>query len=234
MCIRDSIQRAKDLSLARWIHALGIPNLGESASKECSRTHRTFDELLNSSILELISERWEKENWVKNNPVKSKITTKNNASCIDRSEQSKEFKNRIIEINESLEDYKISSELGGVACRSLITYLNSETGKSSLNKLKCLNVSPVSTNYVPIPSLQKIENFPLSGTIWVITGTLSESRSHFKSLIETNGGNVTGSISKKTNYLLAGQNPGSKIDKANKFGIEVITEDKINNLISKN
>ena len=232
--LTGSIQRAKDLSLARWIHALGIPNLGESASKECSRTHRTFDELLNSSILELISERWEKENWVKNNPVKSKITTKNNASCIDRSEQSKEFKNRIIEINESLEDYKISSELGGVACRSLITYLNSETGKSSLNKLKCLNVSPVSTNYVPIPSLQKIENFPLSGTIWVITGTLSESRSHFKSLIETNGGNVTGSISKKTNYLLAGQNPGSKIDKANKFGIEVITEDKINNLISKN
>jgi DNA ligase (NAD+) len=232
--LTGSIQTAKDLPLARWLHALGIPNLGESASKECARTHRTFDEILNSSILELISERWEKENWVKNNPVKSKITTKNNASGIDRSEQSKQFKNRIIEINESLEDYKISSELGGVACRSLITYLNSETGKSSLNKLKCLNVSPISTNYAPIPSLQKTENLPLSGTTWVITGTLSESRAHFKNLIETNGGNVTGSISKKTNYLLAGQNPGSKIDKANKLRIEVITEYKLNDLILRN
>ena len=232
--LTGSIEKAKDLPLARWIHALGIPNLGESASKECARTHRSLDEILNSSILELISERWEKENWIKSNPIKSKNVQRGSASKIDITQQSKEFKSRITEINERLEDYKISSELGGVACRSLIKYLNSNPGKSSLNKLKTLNVSPKSANYAPIPSLQETENLPLSKTTWVITGTLTESRNYFKSLIEENGGNVTGSISKKTNYLLAGQNPGSKIDKAIKLSIEVITEDKLNDLISRN
>ncbi|MDB4721315.1 NAD-dependent DNA ligase LigA [Verrucomicrobiales bacterium] len=232
--LTQSIQSAKDLPLARWLHALGIPNLGESASKECARTHRSFDEISNSSILELISERWEKENWVKNNPVKSKNITNDTSSSIDRSEQSKQFKNRIIEINELLQNYRISSELGGVACRSLITYLNTEPGKSALNKLKGLDISPSSTNYAPIPSLEETESLPLSKTTWVITGTLSESRSYFKSLIETNGGNVTGSISKKTNYLLAGNNPGSKLEKANKLSIEVITESKLTGLISGN
>ena len=139
----------------------------------------------------------------------------------------------IKEINAILEDYKISSELGGVACKSLISYLNSETGKLSLDKLRRLNVNPESTNYAPFPRLQKVDDLPLSQTTWVITGTLSDSRDYFKSLIETNGGNVTGSISKKTNYLLAGQNPGSKIDKANKLGVQIITEDEINGLISR-
>ena len=121
-----------------------------------------------------------------------------------------------------------------MACRSLITYLNTEPGKSALNKLKGLDISPSSTNYAPIPSLEETESLPLSKTTWVITGTLSESRSYFKSLIETNGGNVTGSISKKTNYLLAGNNPGSKIEKANKINIEDITESKLTGLISGN
>ena len=231
--LTQSVQRAKNLPLSRWIYALGIPNLGESASNECARTHRSFDELSNSSILELISEKWDKENWIKNNPVKSKTISKDSTPSIDRNEQSKEFKNRIKEINAILEDYKISSELGGVACKSLISYLNSESGKLSLDKLRRLNVNPESTNYAPFPRLQKVDDLPLSQTTWVITGTLSDSRDYFKSLIETNGGNVTGSISKKTNYLLAGQNPGSKIDKANKLGVQIITEDEINGLISR-
>ena len=232
MKLIESIQKSKDLPLSRWLHALSIPNLGESASKECARTHRSFDEILSSSILKLISERWEKENWIKNNPVKANKKNKDSTSILARSSQSKEHKKRIQEINRILEDYKISPELGGVASTSLMTYLKSETGKSSLNKLDLLNIYPSSANYAPIPSLEKAQNLSLNETTWVITGTLSESRNHFKRIIEDNGGNVTGSISKKTNYLLAGQNPGSKLDKAEKLNVKVVSENELISLIS--
>lgn len=64
----------------------------------------------------------------------------------------------------------------------------------------------------------------LSGKTFVITGTLSKPRNHFKNLIEQNGGKVTGSVSSNTDYLLAGVDPGSKLDKARKLNIEIIDE----------
>ena len=233
MKLIESIQRSKDLPLSSWLHALGIPNLGESASKECSRMHESLNEILNSSILERISEKWKMENWLKNNSSRSKNKMTDKSEDKDNSQKSKEVRKRIKEINGSLDAHKISSELGGVACISLITYFNSDTGKWSLDRLNKLNINPTSTNYSPIPSHEKTKNLPLSRTTWVITGTLSESRNHFKDLIEKHGGNVTGSISKKTTYLLAGKNPGSKIDKANKLNVTILGEDELGELISE-
>ena len=229
----ESIQRSKDLPLSNWLHALGIPNLGESASKECSRVHASFKEILNSPILDQISERWKIENWLKNNSSKSKTNTKNTSTGEKKSLKSKEFRERINEINDNLDEYQISSELGGVACISLVTYFDSDAGKWSLDKLNKLNLNPISTNYAPVASDEEKKNLALSGTTWVITGTLSESRNHFKDLIEKHGGNVTGSISKKTTYLLAGQNPGSKIDKARTLNVTTLDEKKLSELISE-
>jgi len=65
----------------------------------------------------------------------------------------------------------------------------------------------------------------LSGQTVVLTGTLpSMSRSQAKELIEAAGGKVSGSVSKKTSLLLAGEEAGSKLEKANKLGIKVIDE----------
>lgn len=64
----------------------------------------------------------------------------------------------------------------------------------------------------------------LAGLSFVITGTLSKPRDHFKSLIEQNGGKVSGSVSKKTDYLLCGEDAGSKLEDARKLGVKVITE----------
>lgn len=66
---------------------------------------------------------------------------------------------------------------------------------------------------------------PLAGKTFVITGTLSRPRSHFKNVIEQNGGTVTGSVSGNTDYLLCGADPGSKLDKAKKLGIDILDED---------
>lgn len=72
---------------------------------------------------------------------------------------------------------------------------------------------------------------PLSGLTFVITGTLSKSRDHFKKQIIESGGKVTGSVSSNTDYLLAGENPGSKFDKAKKLDVKIIDENKFNELL---
>ena len=71
----------------------------------------------------------------------------------------------------------------------------------------------------------------LSGTSWVITGTLTEPREKFDELIRTNGGRVTASVSKKTSYLLAGEDAGSKLDKARKLGVQIVDEEKFKEMI---
>lgn len=70
------------------------------------------------------------------------------------------------------------------------------------------------------------------GLVFVVTGTLANySRNEIKALIEENGGKVAASVSGKTDYVLYGENPGSKLDKANKFGIKTINEEKFKNLM---
>ena len=73
----------------------------------------------------------------------------------------------------------------------------------------------------------------LTGQTFVITGTLEKfNRQEFISLIENNGGSVTTSISKNTNFLISGTNPGSKLNKAQDLGVKVITEEDLLGLIS--
>ncbi len=74
----------------------------------------------------------------------------------------------------------------------------------------------------------------LAGQIFVLTGTLPTlSREEAKALIEANGGKVSGSVSKKTSCVLAGEEAGSKLDKANELGIRVITESELLEMIGQ-
>jgi len=75
---------------------------------------------------------------------------------------------------------------------------------------------------------------PLKGLTFVLTGTLPHlSRDDAKKLIETAGGKVIGSVSKKTSYLLAGEDPGSKLDKARELNIRVLDESQLLELIER-
>jgi DNA ligase (NAD+) len=82
-----------------------------------------------------------------------------------------------------------------------------------------------------------VKNFNLApklaftGKTFVITGTLSQDRDHFKTIIENNGGKVSGSVSKKTDYVLAGESAGSKLDKAKELGVTVLDEAAFNSMI---
>ena len=73
----------------------------------------------------------------------------------------------------------------------------------------------------------------LAGKTFVLTGTMSVPRDDIKALVEANGGKVTGSVSKKTSYVVAGDSPGSKVDKALKNNVSVISEDDLRALIAE-
>jgi DNA ligase (NAD+) len=77
-------------------------------------------------------------------------------------------------------------------------------------------------------AVRKKTGGPLTGKTFVITGTLPNlAREEAKARIESAGGKVTGSVSKKTDYVLAGADPGSKLDKANQLGVPVIGEPEL-------
>ena len=65
----------------------------------------------------------------------------------------------------------------------------------------------------------------IAGKTFVITGTLTRPREEFKTMIERSGGHVGGSVSKKTDYVLAGEEAGSKLEKANELGVKVLSEE---------
>jgi len=109
---------------------------------------------------------------------------------------------------------------------SIIEWFNNEENQAVLSKLKASGVWPMSQPQV------KTSNQPLQGLTFVITGTLPAlSRSEAKALIESHGGKVTGSVSGGTDYLLLGENPGSKLDQAQKRGVPTISEEDLQQLI---
>lgn len=97
-----------------------------------------------------------------------------------------------------------------------------------LQELDALGVNVESSAFNAAPKGSALEGLTI-----VITGTLpSMSRDEAKNLIEANGGKVSGSVSKKTSYLLCGEAAGSKLDKANALGVPVISEDDLRILLA--
>ncbi len=65
----------------------------------------------------------------------------------------------------------------------------------------------------------------------VITGTLSIKRKELEDILIKNGAKVSSAVSKNTDYLIVGENPGSKYDKATELGVEILNEDELDNLL---
>lgn len=81
------------------------------------------------------------------------------------------------------------------------------------------------------PAIKVVASGNLSGKTFLITGTLTKGRKEFETMIKDNGGIVASSVSKSLNYLLVGSDAGSKLDKAKKLGVTIITEDEFMGMI---
>ena len=83
----------------------------------------------------------------------------------------------------------------------------------------------------PVAQIYEAKQSAISGKTFVITGTLSKGRDEFKRVLEANGAKVSGSVSKKTDFVLYGDEAGSKLDKARELGVTAITEDELRRMI---
>ena len=111
------------------------------------------------------------------------------------------------------------SDVGPIVAKSLRTFFDQPHNREVVEQLLACGVTWEEGE--PAPVTPK----PLSGKTFVITGTLPTlSRDHAKDMLESAGAKVAGSVSKKTDYLLAGSDAGSKLDKARELGVAVIDE----------
>jgi len=109
-------------------------------------------------------------------------------------------------------------EIGPEIAGSITTFFREPSNLQTMEKLKKAGIKPVECH---------VASGGLSGKTFVLTGTLEKfSRNRAKELIESLGGNVSSSVTKNTDYVVAGTSPGSKLDKARRLEVPVIDEEK--------
>ena len=163
----SSIKRSMDISLSRFIYALGIKEVGEVTSKNLAAEYKSIENLFSPSP------------------------------------------DRLIEIN----------DIGEVVAKNISIFFSD---KKVIKKIKTMQNLGVNISHEEhISSSNEFQEMS-----FVITGKFSKfSRNELKGIIESKGGKVSGSISSKTNYLVLGEDPGSKLEKAQKLKIDILTED---------
>ena len=108
--------------------------------------------------------------------------------------------------------------IGGIIAQSIYDFFHEERNVKMIEELKELGVNPVSK--------VKPKSDKLAGKTFVLTGTLQNmTRDEASAIIKSHGGKTSSSVSKKTSYVLAGENAGSKLDKAQNLGVIILTED---------
>lgn len=161
----ESIEKSKEITLARFIHALGIVGVGEVTARMLADRFRTIELLMGASVDEL----------------------------------------------EQLED------VGPIIAENIHSYFASDRNRQMIFDLIDLGVH--------WPVQEKIEALPCQGQTWVFTGTYSGiTRNDAKDRLIRLGAKVSSTVSRNTSYLLAGENPGSKLNKARTLDIPVLNE----------
>ncbi len=164
----DALKISQSTTLARFIYALGIRNVGEATAKDLARHFGNLDSIIqaNTEALEAVS------------------------------------------------------DIGPIVAESIVSFFAEPQQVSLIQALQTAGV-----HWEDVEVLQGVEAQLLVDNVFVLTGTLPNlSRDEAKAIIEANGGKVTGSVSKKTNYLLAGESAGSKLTKAEALGVQIIDE----------
>ena len=202
----QSIERAKTLPLSRWLYALAIPDVGKTTATDRARFHETIEDVADSRILRDVIAYHES----KDKQTRKKIAERLIKSGFAEASKSKIDKQR-----------GIVTQVGPVVAESVLDFFKSSSGKKILQRMKQLRIEPKSEKV----SAKKMAELPFAGKTFVLTGTLpSMTREEASKSVEALGGHVSGSVSKKTDYVVAGSEAGSKLDKAKELGVKIIDE----------
>jgi DNA ligase (NAD+) len=202
-----AIERARTLPLSRWLFALAIPDVGKTTATQLARFHDTIDDVANSQLLRDVLHYHERR---------------------EQKQDAREIADRLIQAgfakrskSKAEKAHAIVTEVGPVIARSVLDFFATAAGKKILHRLRQLGIEPKSEKV----SAKKAAELALAGKTFVLTGTLpSMTREDATEKIEALGGRVTGSVSRKTDYVLAGAEPGSKLEKAKEFGVRILDE----------
>ena len=236
-----ALQNARTLPLERWLTAFGISTIGTVTARTTARYHRDLAELAGGDFLRLLVQL--EEGVEQHNALNPKARANKGAD-------KDELLARQAALKAGLEAHaapyaargyvaleadganklKFTNPLGSVSTRKLLAYFQSAAGKAVLSTLTDLGINPVSAGFVE--NMNNQAEGPLSGKTFVLTGALSRPRPEFEKMIAAAGGKATGSVTKNTTYLVAGEGGGSKRDKAAKLGIPVIGEAELLALLS--
>jgi len=231
--VLDALQRAKTAPLSRWIHALAIADVGEATAKQLAATHDSLEALAGSEVLRDIRDLGAKESErAEISPRSRKNPPKDEPEKAKREQRDAELKAAIAEIESRLDEGGLKAklvEVGPVAAASVLDFFGSTAGKTILARVQELNIKPASEKAAMAATTKGL----FAGKTFVLTGTLPTlSREAAAAKIEALGGKVSGSVSKKTDFVLAGEEAGSKLEKARQLGVKIIDENQFRALLA--
>ena len=223
--VLDALQRAKTAPLSRWIHALAIADVGEATAKQLAATHDSLEALADSEVLRDIRDLGAKETErAEISPRSRKNPPKDEVEKAKREQRDAELKAEITEIESRLDAGGLKAklvEVGPMAAASVLDFFSSTAGKKVFSRIRELGIKPASEKAAIAATVKGT----FAGKTFVLTGTLPTlTREEATTKIEALGGKVTGSVSKKTDFVLAGEEAGSKLTKAQELRVKILDE----------
>ncbi|MBN9688925.1 MAG: NAD-dependent DNA ligase LigA [Verrucomicrobia bacterium] len=233
----DAVARSKQAPLHRWILALAIPEVGEQTAWQLAQVHRSLRDLAQSPTLQAIRELGQKKTERDLiSPKSRKNPPKTPVELEERKARYQVLSTEIAALEDRLEREGLKArltEVGPVAANSVLEYFASAAGQKTLSRLEELGIDPIGTIPTPVAAAVPSDS-PVAGKTFVLTGTLPTlSRDEASALIREAGGDVSGSVSRKTDYVLAGDSAGSKLDKARSLGVRILNEAEFRELLGK-
>lgn len=227
----QAIERAKTFPLSRWLFALAIPDVGKTTAAQLAAFHEKIGDVAQSALLRDVRDYHEKIE-------QARARRRDDKSRHEKlRHEIEEISRRLIDAgfaekskSKNEKELRIVTEVGPVAAQNILEFFNSENGKQTLQRMKQLGIRPKAEKI----SRAKAAKLPFAGKTFVLTGTLpSLTREEASEQIEALGGHVGSSVSKKTDYVLAGEAAGSKLDKAKELGVRVIDEAQFRKMLAR-
>ncbi len=216
-------EAARALPLEKWLYALSVPDVGESTARELGRRHRNLAELADSKLLRTVLE---KARLLEQRELEAPASRKNPAKSDEDKVRRKELCARLdaeIAVLDAGPLAGVPQDIGPAVAASTLEFFAGTPGKRLLAKLRTLRIDPQGT---------VMEAGLFTGKTFVLTGTLPTlKREEAEQNILAAGGKVSGSVSKKTSYVLAGDEAGSKLEKARELGVPVIDEKELRKML---
>jgi DNA ligase (NAD+) len=243
-----AVERAKTFSLARWLLALGIEAAGETISYEVAKFHCDLEHVANSEALRGIAKLGslcDRRDAASPNSAENKQKSEEQKATL---KQERDRLNReILALGEDLEKQgvversKIAAEgkgrpkflpiVGPKVAKNIVEYFDSEAGRQVLGRLRKLKINPPGSlaNNKKSPT---VADSPFNGKTFVLTGSLaSMTRDKAAEEIRARGGSVGSAISKNTDFLVAGESAGSKMEKARELHVQIINEEQFSQML---